>query len=369
MIKCAVPFIEGFTKSSGPGHYRNCCATNPQIISKPEQSFTEWWQSKELNDFRESLVKDSLPKDCSNCELQEKLQGKSFRTAVNQTVDLKKIDARWPSRWNVHFGNVCNLACWTCNESSSSVILSHKKRLGLLDSNFQDPTIKFQKIWSTLKNDILNSYDYHEIVHLTILGGEPLYNKEVLNFLTELLQSKLSNRTKLEFHTNGTQVNKKITDILKLQNWKYISIFLSIDAVGKKAEWLRYGTNWNNIENNIPKLVTLSNYFEAHCTLSVLNIKDVVHLNTFCKQKNIKLHIFPIDHPWFMSLENWDISPTKLTDKKVLAEHGLEEYYNLIGKTPKKGAHKFLKSYIRSFDSIRSPLIQFDPVLAKNLEV
>ena len=369
MTKCAVPFIEGFTKSTGPGNYRNCCATNPQIVSNPDQSFDEWWQSKELNAFRELLKKDTLPKECSNCELQEKIQGTSFRTAVNQTVNLEKIDSRWPSRWNISFGNICNLACWMCSEYSSSVIQTHKKKLGMLSIDFQDPETKFQKVWQTLKHDILKSYNYHDSVSITILGGEPLYNKQVLEFLQELTNLKLSNRTKLEFHTNATQCNKNIMSILDLKNWKYICMFLSIDAIGRKAEWLRYGTDWKKLESNISQLTEISNYKEAHCILSVLNIGDLPNLKNFCDQNKINLKISALYQPWFMSLENWDKDPAQLVNRNFLKKYQFEEYYNLIGKNSKTGACDALKAYIKSFDTVRKPLSQFDPVLAKKLDL
>jgi organic radical activating enzyme len=369
MTKCAVPFIEGFTKSTGPGNYRNCCATNPQIVSNPDQSFDEWWQSKELNAFRELLKKDTLPKECSNCELQEKIQGTSFRTAVNQTVNLEKIDSRWPSRWNISFSNICNLACWMCNEYSSSVIQTHKKKLGMLSIDFQDPEIKFQKVWQTLKHDILKSYNFHDYVSLTILGGEPLYNKEVLKFLKELVNLKLSNRTKLEFHTNATQCNKNIMNILDLHYWKHICMFLSIDATGRKAEWLRYGTNWKKLENNVVHLSKISNYIEVHCILSVLNVGDLPELKIFCDQNKMSLKISALYQPWFMSLENWDKDPAQLVDRNFLKKYQFEDYYNLIGKNSKAGAFDALKAYIKSFDTIRKPLNQFDPVLAKKLDL
>jgi len=369
MIKCAVPFIEGFTKSTGPANYRNCCETNPQILSKPNQSFGEWWQSKELNEFRELLKKDQLPKECYNCELQEKIQGTSFRTAVNQTVNLEKIDSRWPSRWNISFGNICNLACWICSEWSSTTIQTHKKKLGLLDKNFKDPELKFQKIWKNLKKDVIKSYDYHDVVSLTILGGEPLYNKQVLEFLKELIDLKFSHRTNLEFHTNATQFNKNIQEILKVDRWKKTCMFLSIDATGKKAEWLRYGTNWKKLESNIPPLIKMSSYIEVHCTLSVLNIEDLPTLKDFCDQNKINLKISTLMQPWFMSLESWDRNPSELSNKDYLKKYGFEEYYNLIGKNSKTGSSDALKSYIKSFDHIRKPLKEFDPILAKKLDL
>ena len=369
MIKCAVPFIEGFTKSTGSAKYRNCCATNPQIVSKNNQNFSDWWKSKELNKFRESLQKDVLPKACAGCALQEKIQGTSFRTAVNKTVNLNSLNSKWPSRWNVSFGNICNLACWMCSEYSSSVIQTHKKKLGMLKKDFEDPEIKFQKVWKTLELDILKSYEIHDTVTLTILGGEPLYNKQVLDFLAKLVRLNLSRRTKLEFHTNATQCNKKIKDILKLKTWKFICMFLSIDAIGKKAEWLRYGTNWQKLEKNIPNLKRMSNYLEVHCTVSLLNISDLPALKNFCNKFKITFKVNALYQPWYLRLHHWDYDPNSLVDKDLLTTNGFEDLYNLIGKEKKHGCLNALKKYIQKFDSIRKPLVNFDKELAKKLKI
>ena len=369
MTKCAVPFIEGFTKSTGPANYRNCCSTNPQIVSKKGQNFSDWWQSKELNNFRKSLQKNVLPKACNSCALQEKIHGSSFRTAVNKTVNLNNINSTWPSRWNVSFGNICNLACWMCNEYSSSVIQNHKNKLGLLQKDFEDPEIKFRNVWKTLENDILKSYDIHETVTLTILGGEPLYNKQVLSFLEKLIKLNFAKRTKLEFHTNATQCDKKIKKILQTNKWKYICMFLSIDAIGKKAEWLRYGTKWKKLEKNIPHLKSMSDYLEVQCTVSILNISDLPDLKNFCKKLGIMLKVSALYQPWYLRIHHWDQNPDKLVDKNILTKNGYNDLYNLIGTESRAGCIDALKKYIQKFDSIRKPLRQFDRVLAKKLKM
>lgn len=366
MIKCAVPFIEAF--NTNEGKFKNCCAANPQIYSKLDQDFASWWQSKDLNDFREKLKKESLPLECSQCEMRERLEGKSLRTEVNKTVNLNKINSIWPSRWNISFGNICNLSCWSCNEYASSVIQTQKRKLGLLDTKFEDPNTVFEKSWPNLQENILKSYTFHDEICLTILGGEPLYNKLVISFLEKLIKLKLAHRTKLEFHTNATQVNTRIKKILKKNNWRYVCMFLSVDAVDKKIEWLRYGCNWKVIQKNIPVLILLSDYAEIHCTLSVLNIGDLSNLKNFCNKLKINLKTAVLTDPWFMSLHHWDKDISLLIDEKT-KENGLKSYYDLIGKNNKIGAYDALRTYIKHFDRLRRPLKEFDPILAKKLDL
>ena len=352
---CTVPFAEAF--SANESLFRNCCVADPQILSYPGQSFSQWQNDPRLMRFRESMYTTEWPSECYRCQIQETQSGGSFRTAVNSAVKINKNFGVWPSRWNLIFGNICNLACWTCNEQSSSVIMQHKKNINILPVDFVDPEETFAQQWNLLEQDILKSYDYHDVVLLTILGGEPLYNKTVSEFLDKLKSLGLSSRTRLEFHTNGTKINKKL---FSKNTWNYVCVFLSLDAVGKKAEWLRYGCSWPEIESNIDFFKSVSDYIEVHCTLSILNIDDLPALNNFCQSVDLPLKIMTLSDPYYMSILNWNRDKNKITNRDRLEQHGFECYYDLIGTTPKIDCAEKLDEYISQFDSIRTSLMEYD---------
>jgi organic radical activating enzyme len=351
---CVVPFVEAF--SGDRSLFRNCCAADPQIPSLPGQSFTDWQKDTRLIAFRKSMYTGQWSSECQTCRIQEEQSGSSFRTAVNDVINMDENFGVWPSRWNLIFGNVCNLGCWICDEYSSSVIAQHKKTINILPAGFVDPEETFRSHWNTLQQDVLKSYGYHEIVTLTLLGGEPLYNKTVANFLTQLKNLGLASRTKLEFHTNGTKINKTLFD----DTWNYICIFLSLDAVGKKAEWLRYGCNWNNIAANIEIFKSVSDYTEVHCTLSILNINDLPELKKFCEASELPLKITTLTDPKFMSIFQWNGDKNLITDRAYLEQSGFEYYYDLIGTRRDSDSARNLEKYIGQFDSIRKSLADYD---------
>jgi len=356
---CTVPFAEGFSGVNAP--FRNCCAADPQISSRAGQTFAEWQKDPRLIAFKESMYTDQWPTECYRCQLREQESGSSFRTAVNSTIDINDNFGMWPSRWNLKFGNVCNLACWTCDEYSSSVIAQHKKTINILTENFVNPEQEFLKLWADLEYDVLKSYEYHDIVTLTLLGGEPMYNKTVSNFLTRLIDLGLASRTRLEFHTNATKINKKL---LTKNIWNYVCVFLSLDAIGKKAEWLRYGSHWADIETNINFFKEESNYVEVQCTLSILNINDLPELDKFCKSVDLPLKIMLLSSPEFMSIIKWPGDKQLITDSDYLIDNGFEYYYNLIGIQPDNTSIIKLKNYINQYSTIRQDLINFDVKLA-----
>jgi sulfatase maturation enzyme AslB (radical SAM superfamily) len=318
-----------------------------------------------MNQFRQQIRQAELPVACERCATQEKIQGSSFRTAINKEVDLTSLNSAWPDRWNLIFGSKCNLACWSCNENSSTTIEQHKRTIGILPADFESPEIKFNRLWPKLQQDILLSYGHHETVTLTILGGEPLYNQHVLSFLLTLQNSGLGLRTRLEFHTNATKLSKNhVVSLLLPGMWQHVCMFLSLDATGPKAEWLRYGTKWSLIEHNVNVFKKLADYVEVHCTLGVLNIVDLVELDNWCGTRNLPLRISTLSSPEYMALESWDSDPVLLADCKKLEDAGLGEYYYRIGKRKQLGSHAKLVHYIKQFDGIRRPLSEFSPDFA-----
>ena len=356
---CTVPFVEGF--SGIDSTFRNCCVTDPHISSLPGQTFAEWWKDPRRLEFLQNQWTKIWPKECYRCQIQEKNEKTSFRTAVNSQIIMDDNFGVWPSRWNLKFGNTCNLACWTCSEHSSSVIAQHKKTINILSENFIDPDDKFKSLWTTLETDVLKSYDYHEIITLTLLGGEPLYNKLVIDFLNRLKNLGLDNRTRLEFHTNGTKINHKL--FTNGSNWNYICVFLSFDAVGRKAEWLRYGTKWSAVESNIEFFKEVADFIEVHCTLSVLNINDLPALANYCESQNLPLKIMTLSNPTYMSLQKWPGDKHLIINDNARNDQ-FNSYYDLIGIDPDNTSIIKLRNYINHFNSIRNNLRLYDNHLA-----
>jgi MoaA/NifB/PqqE/SkfB family radical SAM enzyme len=343
---CAIPFVRAFVLSNGI--YRNCCAAEPQINSK-STDFVHWWsQDQQFMDFKEKLQDTLFPTECQSCAIQEQT-GASMRTNANQLNP--KINPVYPREWSIMFGNTCNLSCWTCNEHWSSTIESHKRTLKILPSNYTSPNNDFENSWPNLRENILKSYDHHEDVTINILGGEPTYNPIVVEFLNWLLQNEYASRTRLEITTNGTK-NKKLTAILNRNYWKYIYVAVSVDAVGERAEWIRYGSRWQDVNDSIDYYIEHANYVELHCTLSVLNIQDLPDVVGYANSKNIKVVVIPLQQPSYMSLASWDGAAFELDPSRY---QNLQEYVALIGQNPESGSEQRLNQYIAKFATIRKP--------------
>jgi MoaA/NifB/PqqE/SkfB family radical SAM enzyme len=356
---CTVPFVKSFV--SADGTFRDCCATYPTIVSESDESWEEFWNNNtKFQTFKKELYKNDFPRACEQCKLQEQHQGRSFRTAVNK--ENPTVDNAYPKDWSIGFGNVCNLACWSCSERSSSTIFKHKRSLNLLPEDFQDPNISFNANWPILKEQILHSYTQHDIVTLTLYGGEPTYNPIVIDFLIYLVESKLSSRTKLEITTNGTRTNNRLMELLDQKNWNNIFVILSIDAVGKKAEWVRHGCKWDDVSANIDFYKKSVHYVEIHCTLSILNIMDLPEVYDLAQDRSIRLVVIPVLKPEYISLANWD-GPFPFVDKSEFESREVLGYLDMIGVTPQIGNKDKLCDYIDSLSTVRMPLKDYNPKL------
>lgn len=348
---CSLPFTQLHVNPNGT--FRECCQTSPQL-EITGITVDEWWYADQrLQDFRKDLMQTSLPKKCSNCELQENTINSSYRIEINKQTNLQDSTINFPSRWHICFGNKCNLGCWTCNETFSSVIEKQKQKLGQIPiTESVDST--FNRSWdSHLQTKILESYNHHDIINLSFLGGEPTYNKKLLEFLKFLIDNNLGRRTRLEITTNGTQPLSKISHLLDKKEWNHISVFISIDAVGKKAEWLRYGSDWNMINENINHIRELVGYCEIHTAISILNIADIVDVYDYAEFLGIKFTPGLVSDPPFMSLKSWDGNNPADGQLSKFQSRKLQDYYWLIGSEKINGTRQQLKQYIESFNTVR----------------
>ncbi len=356
---CASPYVRAYVLPDGT--FRDCCATHPSVVSHPQQSFRQWWfEDTRLNSLRQELNTPAFPAVCTSCQVQD-ASNNSLRQAINRN-NPSILSGSYPCEWSIMFGNVCNLACWTCDEMFSSTVAAHKKRIGILPENYQDSNSLFMQRWPDLQKQILQSYREHDRVTLVLLGGEPSYNPMVKNFLQMLHDQGLAPQTRLELTTNGTKTNQEFFDLVTSPNWLSVSVFVSVDAIGAKAEWLRYGSRWADVEKNILAYQRAAYRVELHTVVSVLNIGDLPDLYDFAKLHNLLFTPFPLRTPEHMSLVHWD-GTDLVQNFEAYSNRGLGQYAELVGTKVKAGSRKRLGQYIQQLETVRTKLSDVDPEL------
>lgn len=167
--------------------------------------------------------------------------------------DLQTVDIRW--------SNLCNFACVYCSPEYSSKWAAELKTVVPTPSpeqleNFQEYIYK----------------NAHKLKHVYLAGGEPLLIKENL----ELLQ-RLNPDVQLRVNTNLSKVDSKIFDAIC--NFKNVHWTVSVEAVEKEFEYIRYGGVWQDFLENLTTIRQFDHKISfnmLHLLLNYLSIFDCV---------------------------------------------------------------------------------------------
>ena len=165
------------------------------------------------------------------------------------------------------------------------------------------------------ENNVSNWYDekffsYFEdlpLVEVSLAGGEPMMIKHLPEFLDRLDRS-----VKLRFTTNGTIHNPKLFKLL--EKFDRVIMTVSMDAVGKRIEYIRYGTNWEDIERNT--LIYKDNFkVDISPCFSVLNTIYYDEIREWTDKHNIKMYEDNIlIYPDYLNIQH---APDSLKEKML----------------------------------------------------
>jgi MoaA/NifB/PqqE/SkfB family radical SAM enzyme len=239
----------------------------------PEKSVAliDFYNNEYLKSVRMAWESGEFPQACSACEQAEKTGNSSRRQHSNQwyqdhglnntVVDLIRLDY-----WT---GDICNLACAICGPMQSS---AWKQELGW--------PIELKKSTS---NAHWNSIDLINLKFIHFNGGEPLLSKEHVKFLKEIPNKS---QVHLNYNTNGTV--KPAQELLDLWlKFKLVQLDFSIDDIGERFEYQRYGAKWNNIIENLQWFLQNAPHncmFAVNISVGILNHDNIENLLSWLKQ-------------------------------------------------------------------------------------
>lgn len=235
-----------------------CCEWRQDINYSTENHISQvdltTWHQKNIV-FEQQLANDVWPSACTRCEHREnqqrndssRLSGEhAYAHYANDDITLE-----------IRPGNVCNFSCQTCWPEASSRVSQHHAQAGLID-------IK------SINSTRIDNFDFllpiaDRIQDVVLLGGEPFYDPNCKRFLDWAHDNLHSNIT---MFTNGSAVD-----------WDWvgqypgrITMVFSIDAVGRAAEYIRFGTDWSQVLSNFQRAQTHANVdVRVNITVSVYN--------------------------------------------------------------------------------------------------
>jgi len=225
-----------------------------------------WHDHKDLIDARKTLAQNQWPAQCIECKTIED-QGRQDSMRLNGASAYSNF-SQDDITLEIRPGNVCNFACQTCWTPASTRVAEFYRK-----ADIPDPFENF------IKNDLTN-FDFllpvkQRLKKIIILGGEPFYDPKCLDFLQWCLDNTSA---ELMAFTNGSVVD---LELLSKSNRRFTLIF-SLDAVGRPAEYIRFGTKWHEVLDNFNLVRNLDNVdVRVNITTSVYNFyyfSDVIDL-------------------------------------------------------------------------------------------
>jgi organic radical activating enzyme len=301
--------------------YKNCKAhkqwffiTNEDKPYRPCCYFKTDLDATDVNDYQTQLSKVDIAKNCAYCiELEQQGNKYSQRQEVEDTLADDVI------RITVSFDNLCNLKCTYCSPIYSTQIA--KEYLGEGHSLYKSIYAQAPKKIKFIKS-IIESTNKH--IEINILGGEPLINPAIYEFLEWLSQQTDSKKISVSILTNGTVFNNSLYEYSR--QFKHLSLGFSIDGVGDIFELIRFNAKWSEVKKNIDQYYALQDdkfFISFQYALTWMNVMGFAdwynwvyqsYPNTSC------IHLNKLKYPEAQSVDIIPPLGKKLVAKTILTK-------------------------------------------------
>ena len=300
-VFCMIPWIHMHAFPDGRAY--PCCLGDDKypIGNFKQDSMEVVWNGDAYKTMRKNMLEEKSCKECTKCYEQERNGFISMRNSTNKNLgqhidilDQTQEDGTFDDfklrYYDIRFSNLCNFTCRTCGGWFSSSWYTEEEELyGKRDY----PKIMFagrtdSDMWEQLEPHI----PYLEQVYFA--GGEPMMMEEHYRILKELVKREMFD-VKLIYNTNFSRLTLKNDNVLDY--WKLfnnVSIGASLDGMGPRAEYIRKGTRWNQIERNREDMLTACPNTDFYVS-STVSLYNVLHISDFHRDWVNKGFIKPQD--------------------------------------------------------------------------
>jgi sulfatase maturation enzyme AslB (radical SAM superfamily) len=224
------------------------------------------WNHPRLIDIRQANKNNLLDNiGCNQCIYMEQNGGSSRRTGINQYYDSYETDLSGPRGLEISIDYTCNIACIYCGPDLST---QWRNELGVDKKKFPIRMAEHDIVALLDKIDLTNLDNIH------FYGGDPFFTRTheiILNYVDKRVG--LSN-IYVWYNSNGTlRVPTRVFDLW--EKCRLIKVYFSIDDIGRRFEYLRYGAVWQEVEDNMlwyKEVSPVNTMFVIQPTLSCLNL-------------------------------------------------------------------------------------------------
>jgi organic radical activating enzyme len=272
---CPAPWHGGYFTQEGCAV---CCILPVEKVSPAELLTSPTTQA-----IKQGLVSGDLHPACASCIDKEKHGFRSMRLnhlahaeEFNTVHDYTTDSATLPQIIEIRFTNVCNFKCRMCYSGFSNLIaneiidnpsvldwyhLREEHKHGVVESGKDTKFFKeLVDISKTLKR-------------LYLTGGEPSVSKAVTDYMKSVIDLGYAENIHLAFSTNAGAINPLFVNLLP--KFKESQIILSLDAVGKIAEYQRHGTVWDRVVKNVEYYQQVTPKIAVHAVITAYSVLGI----------------------------------------------------------------------------------------------
>jgi sulfatase maturation enzyme AslB (radical SAM superfamily) len=275
------------------------------------------------------------------------------RDATESDGSMKDVQLEFVE---LRLGNVCNVACRTCNPASSSKWRNDYDKL-------QKKTTFTLTTYDTMEgfrwperegfwDDLLQHCDNVKTFYIN--GGEPTLIKEHFRFLERLVELGKTD-IKLWYNINMTNMNDKVIDLWK--KFDHVKVSCSIDDLGDRNHYIRYPTKWNDVEKNFLRLKKEGFEIDVTQTVSWMNYSTLGDFyNFFHREHGVWVHHNYVYDPDILSPA---VLPKAMRDaihnkfSNVFDDWKMQEFKKMFGGPDSPAKWEKAKEYTRNLDEIR----------------
>jgi sulfatase maturation enzyme AslB (radical SAM superfamily) len=335
---------------------RICCNThnggrilNEKMERIPLSSLTtldDYYNNSFYKELRLKMLNGERHQHCLNCFSVEDNGGQSlrqiylnkyasdekFRLQLSQTRSDGGIEPQ-VTFMDFSLGNKCNLKCIMCNPHASSNLKNDFNQLGwsfdeIFYQNTEEGWIDEDELLQKIKLCLPT------VSEMLFTGGEPLISNLHFKILNSIISLGKSKDIVLRYHSNFTFLPQRLLDIWT--EFRSVELHASIDGVGELNDYIRFGSDFKTIEQNIIRAANLSNiHVEVHTCFEITSILGLPDLYAWLSELHPRISPMPY-HIWVSQPQWLDVSHLPLEVKAIARkriENSLEKSINIADES------------------------------------
>lgn len=273
---CPIPWRHIYIQNSS--RQSLCCYARPTADIPSERlrtmdkvhAFGDLANSLLLRFTRKMMLEGRKPKACDYCYAKEEAGFESPRLNYIREYNWKTEEEKFLSFYiedheieslDLRLGNSCNFSCRMCSPSSSSrvaKVFSAMKPVAHNKDSFPNwgdfRWADSERNWNLLFNSGVSFRRIH------FAGGEPLISSNHREFMARLIKSGKCKNASITYNTNLSVLPSRLDTYAK--HFRELRFFVSVDGVGETLEYIRVGSSWNLILQNLIALGKLAEDYE-----------------------------------------------------------------------------------------------------------